>query len=69
MEAGHPQLGLGVLGGLPPHGEELLVGRGEGRLDRGDLTEPALVLGLLEPVDEVGVDFLQARYLGWVNPE
>ncbi|WP_406447150.1 hypothetical protein OG782_00265 [Streptomyces sp. NBC_00876] len=42
------------------HGGELLLGGGEAGLDRGDLAEPALFLGLLEAVDQVRADLLQA---------
>jgi hypothetical protein len=48
---------------------KFLLGGDESGLDRGDIAEPALTLGLLEAVVEVGVDLLQPRYLGWVNPE
>ncbi|MET7312183.1 MULTISPECIES: hypothetical protein [unclassified Streptomyces] len=48
---------------------ELLGCGGHGGLDRGDLTEPALLLGLLETVGEVGVDLLQSGQLVWVDPE
>jgi hypothetical protein len=40
-----------------------------GGLDRGDLAEPALFPGLLEPAAEVGVDLPQPEHLGWVDPE
>jgi hypothetical protein len=49
------------------HGLQFLRGGGHGGLDRGDFAEPALVLGLLEAVDEIGVDLLKAWQLGWVN--
>jgi hypothetical protein len=58
-----------VLGCRRSHGDELLLGGGQGGLDRGDLAEPALLLGLIKAVGEVGVDLLQSRYLGWVNLE
>lgn len=51
------------------HGFKFLCGGGQGGLDRGDLAEPALVLGLLEPVGEVGANLLQARLLSWVDPQ
>jgi hypothetical protein len=51
------------------HGFELLFGGGHGGLDRGDLTHPAVLLGLPESVGEVGVDLLQSRELGRVNPK
>jgi hypothetical protein len=43
------------------HGFELLGCGRHGRLDRGDLAHPALLFGPLEPVDEIGMDFLQPR--------
>jgi hypothetical protein len=46
---------------------ELLFGSGQGGLDRGDFAEPPLFLGFLEPVDKVGVDFLQPWLLSGVN--
>jgi hypothetical protein len=68
-EFGHPQMGTDLCGSQRPHCDEFLVGGGEGGLDRGDLTEPALVLGFLESVDEVGADLVQSPHLGWVNRE
>ncbi|MFE9141916.1 hypothetical protein ACWCO0_25630 [Streptomyces tubercidicus] len=44
-------------GKVTHHGELLLSG-GEAGLNRGDLAEPALFLGLLEPVEQVRVDLL-----------
>jgi hypothetical protein len=41
------------------HGLELLAGGSERSLDRGHLAEPALLFGLGEAVDEMGVDLLQ----------
>ncbi|MEU0691171.1 hypothetical protein [Streptomyces uncialis] len=38
-------------------------------LDGVDLAEPALVPGLLEAVDEVGVDLLKAWHLGRVDEQ
>lgn len=49
------------------HGLEFLAGGGEGGFDRGDLSEPALFSSLLETVEEIGVDLLQAGLLSWVN--
>jgi hypothetical protein len=66
---GIPKSVLVHLGSRRPHGDEFLIGGGQGDLDRGDLAEPALFLGLAEPVDEVGVDGLQPWHLGWVNPK
>ncbi|MFJ8313302.1 MULTISPECIES: hypothetical protein [unclassified Streptomyces] len=40
-----------------------------GGLDGGDLAEPALVPGLLEAVDEVGMDLLEAWHPGWVDEQ
>jgi hypothetical protein len=48
---------------------QFLCGGGQGGLDRGDLAEPALLLCLLEPVAQVGVDLFQPLLLGWVDPE
>jgi hypothetical protein len=45
-----------VLGHRRSHGSELLLGGGPCGLDRGDLAEPALLLGLLKPIEEVGVE-------------
>ena len=59
----------GVAGGEAAHGRQFLRGGGQGGLDRGDLAEPALVPGLLEPVAQVGVDLFQPWYLSWVNPK
>jgi len=61
-EIGHADMNGGGLRCAVAHGFQLL--RGDyGGLDRGDFAEPALVLGLLEAVDEVGVDLLKARRL------
>jgi len=51
------------------HGFKLLGGGSHGGLDRGDLAEPALFLGLGKSGDEVGVDGLQPRDLSRVDPE
>ena len=66
---GHAQADGSTAGGELAHGFQFLRGGGQGGLDRGDLAEPALVPGLLEPVGEVRADRLQARHLGRVNPE
>src|SRR5712691_59949 len=66
---GHAQADGSTAGGELAHGFQLLRGGGQSGLDRGDLAEPALVPGLLEPVGEVSADLLQARHLGRVNPE
>ena len=60
-----------VVGGLVVSRAWLQVsgGGGQGCLDRGDLTEPALFLCLLESVGEVCADLLQPWHLSWVNPE
>jgi len=44
-----------------------LAGGGQGGLDRGDFTEPALLPGLLEAIQEIGVDLLQPWPLSWIN--
>jgi hypothetical protein len=59
----------GATGGEGAHGFKFLCGGGHGGLDCGDLAEPALLLCLLEPVAQVGVDLFQPRHLSWVNPE
>ena len=64
---GHAQADGSTAGGELAHGFQFLRGGGQGGLDRGDLAEPALVPGLLEPVGEVRADLLQARHLGRVN--
>src|SRR6266496_4927565 len=66
---GHAQADGSTAGGELAHGFQFLRGGGQGGLDRGDLAEPVLVPGLLEPVGEVRADRLQARHLGRVNPE
>src|SRR5258707_12659427 len=66
---GHPEDGGGAARGELPHGFEFLRGGGQGGLDRGDLTEPALLPGLLEPVAQAGVDLLQPWGLSRVDPE
>jgi hypothetical protein len=52
---------IGLRGRRRTHRGQFLVRGCEGRLDRGDFTEPALVLGFLEPIDKVGADLLQSR--------
>jgi hypothetical protein len=49
------------------HSFKLLGCGGHGGLDRGDLAEPALLLGLAESVGEVGVDLFQPRDLSWID--
>jgi hypothetical protein len=44
-----------------------LRGGGKGGFDRGDLAEPALLFGFLEPVAKVGADLLQPWHLGRVD--
>src|SRR6266568_8859255 len=63
----HPE----VNGDLPgsAHSVELLGCGRHGGLDRGDLAHPALILDLLETVGEVGVNLLQSRQLGRVDPK
>ena len=58
MDLGHAEVHGGAAGGEFADGPQLLRGSGQGGLDRGDLTEPALLFGFLEPVAQVGVDFL-----------
>jgi hypothetical protein len=60
----HAEVHGGVAGCA--HGLEFLGGGCHGGFDRGDL---ALLLGLLESIGEVGVDFLQSRELGRVDPK
>ncbi|MGW5739643.1 MULTISPECIES: hypothetical protein [Streptomyces] len=54
-EIGHAQVDSGVPGLEVAHGGTFLLGGGEAGPDRGDLAEPPLFLGLLEPVAEVRV--------------
>ncbi len=61
--------GRWAAGGEFAHGLQFLRCGGQGGLDRGGLAEPPLVLGFVEPVDEVGVDFFQAWHLYRVDPE
>jgi hypothetical protein len=63
----HAEVGGGVVSGEIAHRGELLCGGGNAGLDRGDFTQPALLLRLVESVDEVGVDLLQSWLLSWVN--
>lgn len=53
----------GVPGREVAHGGEHLLGGGEAGLDRGDLAEPSLFFGLLEPVEQVRVDLFQSGHL------
>ena len=68
-DVGHAEVEGGAADGESAHGLQLLRGGGHGGLDRGDLTEPALIFGFLEPVAEVGMDLFQPRNLSWVNAE
>ena len=52
-EAWHAEIGDIALGNYEVHRFELLLGSGEGGLDGGDFAEPALPLGLLEPVCQI----------------
>ncbi len=65
-DVGHAEADGVAAGGLR-HGLELLSGGGQGGLDRGDFTEPALFPGLLKAFEEIGVDLLQPWPLNWVN--
>ena len=47
---------------------ELVLGPGEAGLEALDLAEPALTLGLGDPVVQVGPDFLEPVPLGGVRP-
>ena len=67
--AGHAQADGSSAGRELAHGFQFLHGGGQGGLDRGDLAEPALFPGLLEPGAQVGVDLFQPWYLSWVNPK
>jgi hypothetical protein len=58
-----------VLGCRRPHGDALLPGCGQGGLDRGDFTQPALLLSFPHPVEEARVDPLQPRHLSRVDLE
>jgi hypothetical protein len=61
--------GLWCVGGQRRHRLELLRCGAEGGPDCGDFTEPALLPGPLEPVQEIGVDPLQSRQLVRTNLE
>lgn len=50
-------------------GGEFLLGGGEVGLDCGDLAEPALFLGLPEPVEQVRVDLLQPGQPLGIGPQ
>lgn len=67
--SGHAQTDGSTAGGELAHGFQLLRRGGEGGLDRGDFTEPALSPGLLKAIDEVGADLLERRPLNWFNAE
>jgi hypothetical protein len=49
------------------HGLQLLASGGEGGFDGSDFAEPALLFGLGEPVDEVGLDLFESGLLSRVN--
>ena len=66
-DVGHAEADGVAAGGGLTHGLELLSGGGQGGLDRGDFTEPALFPGLLKAFEEISVDLLQASPLGRVN--
>jgi hypothetical protein len=66
-DVGHAEVDGGRLGRTVAHGLQLLGGGGQSGLDRSDLAEPAMVLGLLVPIDEVGVDLAEAWHLGRVH--
>ena len=68
-DLGHAKPDRDVAACLLAHGLQLLFGGGHGGLYRGDLAKPALLLGLLKSAGEVGLDVLQPRQLGWVNPK
>src|SRR5216683_7529886 len=68
-QPGHAQADGSTAGRELAHSLQFLRRGGQGGLDRGDLAEPALVPGLLEPAGEVRADLLQARHLGRVDPE
>jgi hypothetical protein len=57
----------GVPGGQSTHHLKFAVGGHQARLDRGDLAEPAVFLGLLETANEVGADLFQPWYLSRVG--
>src|ERR1017187_1409609 len=65
----YPKVNGGVAGGEAAHGRQFLHRGGQGGLDRGDLAEPALFCGLLEPVAQAGVDLFKTRHLSWVHPK
>jgi hypothetical protein len=67
-EVGHAEVDGAVPFGDVVHRGELLLGGGETGLDRGDLAEPALFLGLLEPVEQVRADLFQAGPLLGIWP-
>ena len=66
-DVGHAEADGVVAGDGLTHGLELLSGGGQGGLDRGDFTEPALFPGLLKAFEEIGVDLLQPWPLNWIN--
>ena len=66
---GHAQADGSTAGGELAHGFQFLRRGGQGGLDRGDFAEPALLPGLLEAIEEIGVDLLEPWSLSWVNAE
>ena len=64
---GHAQADGSTAGGELAHGFQFLRRGGQGGLDCGDFAEPALLPGLLEAIEEVGVDLLEPWPLSWVN--
>jgi hypothetical protein len=66
---GHAEPDSGAANGEFAHGCQFLGSGSERGLDRGDLAEPALFLGFLQPEDEVSVDPLQPRHLSRINPK
>jgi hypothetical protein len=64
---GHAQADRSPAGGELAHGFQFLRRGGQGGLDRGDFAEPALLPGLLEAIEEGGVDLLEPWPLSWVN--
>jgi hypothetical protein len=69
-ERGHAELdGVGLARERGGDLGELVFGPGEADLQALDLAEPALALGLGDPVAEVVANLLQAGPLGGVRPQ
>ncbi|MCX4409907.1 MULTISPECIES: hypothetical protein [unclassified Streptomyces] len=66
---GHAEVDGRVPGRDVGQGGEFLLGGGEVGLDCGDLAEPALFLGLPEPVEQVRVDLLQPGQPLGIGPQ